>query len=88
MEKTIANLIIANMAPRCKATAKRTRQRCRGPAVKGWTVCRCHGAGGGAPTGKRHGQYKHGQRTRAAIAERRALSKLIREARASLADLE
>jgi len=31
--------------------------------------------------------YRHGQRTKAAIAERRAVSKLIREARASIARL-
>lgn len=28
-----------NASPRCAATSKRTRQRCRAPAVKGWNVC-------------------------------------------------
>jgi hypothetical protein len=36
----------------------------------------------GAPTGKRNGRYRHG-----GLAERRAVSKLIREARASIACL-
>jgi hypothetical protein len=26
----------------------------------GWTVCRFHGARGGAPEGKRKGNYRHG----------------------------
>jgi hypothetical protein len=42
-------------APRCSATSKRTRERCKAPAVRGWTVCRFHGARGGGPTGKRNG---------------------------------
>ena len=36
-------------SPRCTATSKRTRQRCKAPAVRGWNVCRFHGARGGAP---------------------------------------
>ena len=75
-------------APRCSATSKRTRQPCRAPAVRGRPVCRFHGARAGAPTGKSNGRYRHGGRTQEAIAERRAIGKLIREARASLADLE
>jgi hypothetical protein len=51
-------------------------------------VCRCHGAFGGGPTGKANGRYRHGGHTREAIAERRAVSMLIRQARASLAGLE
>ena len=55
MKKAIINLMNPvhrlQQAPRCSATAKRTRQPCRAPAVRGWTVCRCHGARGGAPTG-------------------------------------
>ena len=33
--------------------------------MKGWAVCRMHGAGGGAPEGKRNGNYRHGFRTEA-----------------------
>ena len=50
-------------APRCPAKAKRTGKRCRAPAVKGWRVCRVHGARGGAPRGKAHGMWKHGGRS-------------------------
>ena len=39
-------------SPRCTATSKRTRERCRAPAVTGWKVCRFHGAGGGGPKGE------------------------------------
>ena len=50
-------------APRCTAKAKSTRQRCKCPAKRGWKVCRLHGAGGGAPSGARHPNFKHGLRS-------------------------
>jgi len=50
-----------------------------GAAVKGWTVCRFHGAHGGAPKGPKHGQYKHGLFTAEAIRERRLIRELLRE---------
>jgi hypothetical protein len=40
-------------------------------ALNGWTVCRFHGARGGAPKGKANGSYKHGLYTQEAKAERR-----------------
>ncbi len=64
-------------SPRCTATSKRTRQRCQGPAVTGWTVCRFHGAGGGAPKGPRNGNYRHGLHTAEAVAERRLVAAVI-----------
>jgi len=67
-----------HQSPRCSATSKRTRKPCQAPAVKGWTVCRFHGAYGGAPTGKRNGNYRNGLHTNDAIAQRRAVSQLIR----------
>jgi len=70
-------------APRCKAMAKTTRCRCKGPAVKGWSVCRMHGARGGAPTGPANGRWRHGNRTREADEMRRELSELVAEARMS-----
>ncbi len=73
-----------HLSPRCSARAKRTRERCRAPAVKGWTVCRNHGAGGGGPKGKRNGMYKDGLYTNEAIVERRALSALLRASRKSV----
>jgi hypothetical protein len=54
------------------------------PAMNGWTVCRFHGAGGGAPKGKRNGNYRHGLQTKKAAAERRLLSDLLRPSRATL----
>jgi hypothetical protein len=50
--------------PRCHAQSKRTGEPCRAPAVRGWQVCRMHGARGGAPKGERNGNYRHGARTR------------------------
>ena len=50
-------------APRCTAMAKSTRQRCRNPSKQLWNVCRLHGAGGGAPSGSQHPNYRHGMRT-------------------------
>ncbi len=74
-------------APRCTATSKRTGKPCQAPAVRGWTVCRFHGARGGAPRGKAHGRYKHGLYTTEAIEARRALRELLRESRDMLASL-
>ena len=68
-------------APRCNAMAKTTRCRCKGPAVKGWSVCRMHGARGGAPFGQANGRWRHGNRTRDAEAMRLALSEMMAEAR-------
>jgi hypothetical protein len=68
-------------SPRCTATSKRTGQPCGAPAVTGWTVCRFHGARGGAPRGPKNGAYKHGLYTIEAVSERRVLSNLLRRAR-------
>ena len=65
-------------AIRCKARSKRTGKPCRSPAVRGCTVCRMHGAGGGGPKGKRNGRYKDGRFTAEAIAYGQAISALIR----------
>lgn len=66
----------------CKAHSKRTGDRCQAHAVAGWKVCRMHGAGGGAPRGQRHGQYKHGGyslETKALLKQFRALAKISRQ---------
>ena len=68
-------------APRCHAKAKSTGQPCKAPAVKGWTVCRVHGAGGGAPRGAAHPNYRHGGRTKEMELLRRLGSDLARMAR-------
>ena len=71
----------AHAAPRCTAMSKRTRHRCKGPAVNGWTVCRFHGASGGHRRGSDHPAWKHGMRAQEWIAERRMLNDLVRETR-------
>lgn len=71
----------ANSAPRCAAKAKRTGARCRCPAVKGWAVCRVHGAYGGARAGKANPAWRHGGRTREAAALRAMVAELTRESR-------
>lgn len=71
----------ANNAPRCTAKSKRTGERCNGPAVTGWLVCRLHGAGGGHPAGAAHPSWKHGMRSREWIEMRRLVAQLGREAR-------
>ncbi len=68
-------------APRCSATSKRTGKPCQAPAVRGWTVCRFHGARGGAPKGKANAAYRHGLYTTEAIEERRVLRELLRESK-------
>ncbi|MGX0975933.1 hypothetical protein ACSSVY_001643 [Roseovarius sp. MBR-51] len=71
----------AHAAPRCAATSKRTGQPCKGPAVKGWRVCRFHGAGGGHRAGADHPSYRHGMRAREWIEARREINDLVRETR-------
>lgn len=73
---------LMNTAPRCSAMSKRSRCRCRAPAVKGWNVCRMHGARSGAPSGKANGAWRHGRETNEAVARRRDLFKLIKSSRA------
>jgi hypothetical protein len=74
-------------SPRCSARSKRTGEPCRAPAVRGWRVCRFHGARGGGPKGKRNGNYKHGLFTEEAVYMRHTISALVRASRQSLADL-
>lgn len=70
-------------APRCTAKSKRTGLPCRNPAVRGWAVCRMHGARGGAKPGKGHPNWKHGERSQEAVALRGLINRLMREARCS-----
>jgi hypothetical protein len=71
----------AHASPRCTAKSKRTGKPCRAPAVRGWQVCRMHGARGGAPEGKRNENYRHGARTKETIASMRETAELIRMVR-------
>ncbi|CUJ99533.1 Periplasmic glucans biosynthesis protein [Ruegeria denitrificans] len=67
-----------NDAPRCTATAKSSGMRCRAPAVRGWSVCRMHGARGGHAAGSSHPSWKHGERSRSTERTRKTISELIR----------
>ena len=68
----------AHAAPRCTATSKRAGERCKCPAVKGWTVCRFHGARGGHGPGKANPAYRHGMRMREWQEMRKAINDLVR----------
>jgi glucans biosynthesis protein len=68
-------------APRCRAKSKRTGKPCRAPAVRGYQVCRMHGARGGAPEGERNGNYRHGARSKEIIEMARLIKKIARGAR-------
>jgi hypothetical protein len=85
MEKSDANpmhrLAAARAAPRCTAMSKRSRRPCQAPAVRGWTVCRMHGARGGGKKGERNGAYVHGERTQNADAHGAAVRQMIKSAR-------
>lgn len=69
-----------HQALRCHAKSKRSGKPCRSPAVKGYSVCRMHGAGGGAPKGNRNG-LKHGLYSADAIEARRFVAESTRQAR-------
>lgn len=75
-------------AKRCTAKSKRSGQECKAPAMKGWTVCRFHGAGGGAPRGVAHGMYRHGRYTSQAIDERGEVAELIALVRQTVSALK
>ncbi|WP_280113447.1 hypothetical protein [Methylobacterium nodulans] len=57
--------------------------------MKGRTRCRMHGGavGSGAPSGSANGRFRHGLRTKEVTALRRWIRQLMRDARATLADL-
>jgi hypothetical protein len=67
-------------APRCTAKSKRTGQRCKAPAVRGWKVCRFHGARGGAPKGKANLAWRHGRYSEKAKVERLLVKLLLKDA--------
>jgi hypothetical protein len=67
-------------ALRCTAKSKRTGERCRAPAVRGYSVCRFHGARGGAPKGIDNGAWKHGLYGNAAKVERFLVKRLLEDA--------
>jgi hypothetical protein len=74
-------------ALRCHAKSKRSGLRCQAPAVRGRSVCRMHGAGGGAPNGNQNA-FKHGELTAEGLALKRQISALARMARETIRTLE
>ena len=48
--------------------------------MRGWNVCRFHGARGGEPKGKANGAWKHGYYNGAAQAERVLVKRLLKNA--------
>lgn len=76
----ITELRLANLrgAPRCLAKTRRGTY-CERPALRGRRRCRLHGGvGDGAPRGSQNGNYKHGDYTIEAIAERHWARSLAR----------
>jgi uncharacterized protein YjcR len=75
-------------SPRCGAKT-RIGHACRAPAVTGEMRCRMHGGanGTGAP-GENRNARKHGLFTREAIAERKRMQALLREALRVLDEME
>jgi glucans biosynthesis protein len=76
-------------SPRCGAKT-RAGTPCQRAANKGKTRCRLHGGGkgSGAPAGKRNGNWKGGAWTKGEIAEKRAVSAVLRDGRAQLRSLK
>jgi hypothetical protein len=68
-------------SPRCGAKTRSGRP-CRSPSVRSKKRCRMHGgaAGSGAPRGNTNA-LKHGRYTRDAIAERKRIGDVLRQAR-------
>lgn len=60
---------------------KALRNQNRNPAVTGWNVCRMHFARGGGKEGEANPHWKHGGRAREAMALRKMVNDLGREAR-------
>jgi hypothetical protein len=86
MERLTREPLPLRLAPRCLAKT-RAGSPCQRPSAKGKKRCKLHGGaeGSGAPRGERNGAYRHGLRTQAAVAERRALRALIRTMKADAA---
>ena len=76
-------------APQCGAKTRRG-SACKAKAANGKGRCRLHGGalGSGAPSGHRNGNYRHGQHTKEAIAERQFMRALLRQSRELLQRVE
>ena len=63
---------------RCGAKTRRGTA-CLKPALKTNRRCQLHGGRGGAPSGEKNGNYKHGRRTKKAIAAHQNSMARVRE---------
>ena len=74
-------------APRCIAKAKRSQEQCKNPAAFKCKTCRVHGARrpGTIKNGADHPQYRHGQETLEAKANRSAKLTELRGLEATMA---
>ena len=80
-------LLDMHQASRCHAKSKRSGLQCQAPAVRGSSVCRMHGANGGAPKGNKNAM-KHGDFTAETLAMKREISALARMARETMGAIE
>lgn len=82
------NTAAMKQSPRCGART-RSGKPCWSPAVSGKTRCRMHGGakGSGAPKDNQNA-LRHGLYTREAMAERKALADLMRQARETLREID
>jgi hypothetical protein len=73
-------------AQQCTARAKHSQQRCLNPAAHGMPVCRNHGARRPETVirGTAHPQFRHGNETQAAKAERSAKLAELRDLEAAM----
>lgn len=65
--------------PRCGAKT-RSGKPCQRAGTKRNGRCKLHGGRAGAPSGERNGQFRHGNETKDAKAQLRAVRALLREA--------
>jgi len=70
-----------NGAKQCQVMTKRTKLRCKNPAAYGCKACRMHGAhkSKNVLRGANHPQYKNGEETKEAKAERSEKSAAFRQ---------
>ena len=82
MDRTMGEPSPLSLAPRCGARTRRGTP-CQSKAANGKGRCRLHGGakGSGAPPGSRNGNYRHGQSTYEAIAERKLMRSLLHQSR-------
>jgi len=74
---------------RCKAKSKRSGEQCKNYAIKGYGVCRMHGAHGGPKTREgyfacKKAPHKHGLYSYEALQDLKECSNLIKQNRCTI----